>query len=74
LGHLHFFLLAFLGIVVLATSARGKMLRGLVAGVGVSIRYSKRPAKAGIEPSLGSKGTATTTPWQRLSMASIKPS
>lgn len=32
-GPPEFFLLAFLGIVVVATSSRGKMLRGLVAGV-----------------------------------------
>lgn len=41
----------------------------------VSIRYSERLPEAGIELSVGSKGaTATTTPWQRLSMGFIKPS
>ena len=34
----------------------------------VSIRYSEQLAEAGIEPSVGSKGDSTTTPWPRPSM------
>lgn len=37
---------------------------------GVSIKHSERLAKAGIEPSMGSKGIATTTPWPRPLMDS----
>lgn len=40
----------------------------------VSIRYTERLAEAGIEPSVGSKGTATTTPWPRPSTRSTRPS
>jgi transposase InsO family protein len=39
----------------------------------VSIRYTERLVEAGIEPSVGSKGTATTMPWQKLSTASTRP-
>ncbi len=40
----------------------------------VSIRDTERLAEAGIEPSVGSKGTATTTPWPRLSTGCTRPS
>jgi putative transposase len=40
----------------------------------VSIRYTERLAEAGIEPSVGSRGTATTTPWPRPSTACTRPS
>ena len=39
----------------------------------LSIRYSERLAEAGIEPSVGPKATATTTPWPRRSMGSTRP-
>lgn len=39
----------------------------------VSIRYSERLAEAGIEPSVGSTGAATTTPWPRPSMGCTRP-
>jgi transposase InsO family protein len=39
----------------------------------VSIRYSERLAEAGIEPSVGSRVTATITPWQKQSTACTKP-
>jgi hypothetical protein len=38
----------------------------------VSIRYSERLAEAGIEPSVGSRGTATTTRWPRPSTGSTR--
>ncbi len=38
----------------------------------LSIRYSKRLAEAGNEPSVGSRGTATTTSWPRPSTGSTK--
>ena len=38
----------------------------------VSIRYSERLAEAGVEPSFGSKGTATTTLWPRRATASTR--
>ena len=39
----------------------------------VSIRYSERLAEAGIESSVGSNGTATTTPWPRRSTGCTRP-
>lgn len=38
----------------------------------VSIRYTERLAEAGIEPSMGSREIATTTPWRKPSMASTR--
>ena len=38
----------------------------------VSIRYTERLAEAGIEPSVGSKGIATTTPWRKRLTACTK--
>ena len=39
----------------------------------VSVRYTERLAEAGVVASVGSKGTATTTPWPRPSTASSRP-
>jgi transposase InsO family protein len=39
----------------------------------VSIRYTERLAEAGIEPSVGSKGKATTTRWSRRSTVCTRP-
>ena len=39
----------------------------------VSIRYSERLSEAGIEPSLGSEVTVTTTPWRRPSTVCTRP-
>ena len=40
----------------------------------LSIRYTERLALAGIEPSVGSRGTRMTTPWPRRSLGSTRPS
>ena len=40
----------------------------------VSIRYTERLAQAGIEPFVGSKGIATTMPWQKPSTAFTRQS
>jgi putative transposase len=40
----------------------------------VSIRYSERLAEAGVEPSVGSRATATTTRWPRRSTGCTRPS
>ena len=63
----------------MAVWARGGDLRGLVhhSDRGVqyrSIRYSERLADAGIAGSVGSKGTAMTTPSPRRSTACTRPS
>ena len=39
----------------------------------VSILYTERLAQAGIEPSVGSRGTATTMPWRRQSTGCTRP-
>ena len=41
--------------------------------MGVAIRYSERIATAGITPSVGAAGRATTTRWPRPPTASTRP-
>jgi putative transposase len=40
----------------------------------VSIRYTERLDQAGIQPSVGSKAIAMTTPWPQPSTGSTRPS